>query len=477
MYAIIEDSGTQIMVRPGDVIEIDPRTDGSEPSGNLVFDRVLTLSDEGGSGGTVGTPYIKGASVAGGDRRRDQGQESSSRSCTSDARACGGRSVIASSTWPSASVTSPLAESADRQAKHQTQDRPRIDRGRFSFWSSSSEDCRGRGDRMFQTRPSIWRTASTDSGSPVLELRRTASQVASRSTISSGDRLRSPDRARRTWLWIDSANSLMKIVGTRRGGRFVFDHFAVRARPINAPIEALHSSAGPEERRDSGVSSAVHRRPRSKRRVHRGTSPSRRVRVAAGYGCRRGRTAVASTNDGSPNQTERRSKASKSRPVSEVSAARPGASTEAALGVSKDSAAAMNRRPCGRSRKQGTGDGRTADAMSSADSSTEAGRGAIERRGRWDRFASAIMAESTSVGMILDGVRDQGGIGLDAREHFGSRDGRHRRSACRLIVVESPPSAMISSPGVPERPSIRGSWLSPTQIATRSVADPSSRGC
>ena len=37
---------------------------GSEPSGNLVFDRVLTLSDEGGSGGTVGTPYIKGASVA-----------------------------------------------------------------------------------------------------------------------------------------------------------------------------------------------------------------------------------------------------------------------------------------------------------------------------------------------------------------------------------------------------------------------------
>jgi large subunit ribosomal protein L21 len=63
VYAIIEDSGTQIMVRPGDVLEIDPRTDGSEPSGNLVFDRVLTVSDEVGSGGTVGTPYIKGASV------------------------------------------------------------------------------------------------------------------------------------------------------------------------------------------------------------------------------------------------------------------------------------------------------------------------------------------------------------------------------------------------------------------------------
>ena len=63
VYAIIEDSGTQIIVRPGDVFEIDPRTDGSEPSGNIVFDRVLTVSDESGSGGTVGTPYIKGASV------------------------------------------------------------------------------------------------------------------------------------------------------------------------------------------------------------------------------------------------------------------------------------------------------------------------------------------------------------------------------------------------------------------------------
>ncbi|MAD19650.1 MAG: 50S ribosomal protein L21 [Planctomycetaceae bacterium] len=64
MYAIIEDSGTQIMVRPGDVIEIDPRTDGSEPKGELVFDRVLTVSDEDGKGGTVGTPYLEGASVS-----------------------------------------------------------------------------------------------------------------------------------------------------------------------------------------------------------------------------------------------------------------------------------------------------------------------------------------------------------------------------------------------------------------------------
>lgn len=64
VYAIIEDSGTQIMVRPGDVIEIDPRTDGSEPKGDLVFDRVLSVSNEDGKGGTVGTPYVEGATVA-----------------------------------------------------------------------------------------------------------------------------------------------------------------------------------------------------------------------------------------------------------------------------------------------------------------------------------------------------------------------------------------------------------------------------
>ena len=64
VYAIIEDSGTQIMVRPGDVIEIDPRTDGSEPKGDLVFDRVLSVSNEDGKGGTVGTPYIECATVA-----------------------------------------------------------------------------------------------------------------------------------------------------------------------------------------------------------------------------------------------------------------------------------------------------------------------------------------------------------------------------------------------------------------------------
>ena len=112
---------------------------------------------------------------------------------------------------------------------------------------------------------------------------------------------------------------------------------------------------------------------------------------------------MASTKEGNPNHTERRSNASKSRPAREVSASGPEISTEAALGGSKESAAAMNRCPCGRSRKHGTGEGSTVEAINSADSSIEPGRGAIERSGRLERLVSAIMAESTSVDMIRDG--------------------------------------------------------------------------
>ena len=60
MYAIIEDSGTQIKVSSGDVIEIDLRDLGDEKT--ITFDRVLAVgSDEGAA--TIGTPYVEGASV------------------------------------------------------------------------------------------------------------------------------------------------------------------------------------------------------------------------------------------------------------------------------------------------------------------------------------------------------------------------------------------------------------------------------
>ena len=62
VYAIIEDSGTQIMVREGDVIEVDLRQESPEAGSDLVFDRVLAVG--GGDGeASIGTPYLSGASV------------------------------------------------------------------------------------------------------------------------------------------------------------------------------------------------------------------------------------------------------------------------------------------------------------------------------------------------------------------------------------------------------------------------------
>jgi large subunit ribosomal protein L21 len=63
MYAIIEDSGTQIKVSQGDVIDVDLR-DVQEGAKSLTFDRVLMVNDgEGKSAPRVGTPYLNGASV------------------------------------------------------------------------------------------------------------------------------------------------------------------------------------------------------------------------------------------------------------------------------------------------------------------------------------------------------------------------------------------------------------------------------
>lgn len=63
MYAIIEDSGTQIKVAQGDVLQIDPRP--LKPRAKtLSFDRVLLIGDTASDEpATVGTPYVEGAAV------------------------------------------------------------------------------------------------------------------------------------------------------------------------------------------------------------------------------------------------------------------------------------------------------------------------------------------------------------------------------------------------------------------------------
>ncbi len=61
MYAIIEDSGTQIKVSQGDTIRVDLR-DLPDDAQSLTFDRVLMIG--GGEGeATIGQPAIQGATV------------------------------------------------------------------------------------------------------------------------------------------------------------------------------------------------------------------------------------------------------------------------------------------------------------------------------------------------------------------------------------------------------------------------------
>lgn len=62
MYAIIEDSGTQIKVSPGDVVQVDLR-DGAEAGKTITFDRVLAVGD-GEKPARVGTPYLPGAKIS-----------------------------------------------------------------------------------------------------------------------------------------------------------------------------------------------------------------------------------------------------------------------------------------------------------------------------------------------------------------------------------------------------------------------------
>ncbi len=59
-YAIIEDSGTQTKIEPGDRFEIDLR-DLAEGQTTITFDKVLFVSGE--SGVKIGQPLVAGATV------------------------------------------------------------------------------------------------------------------------------------------------------------------------------------------------------------------------------------------------------------------------------------------------------------------------------------------------------------------------------------------------------------------------------
>lgn len=63
MYAIIEDSGSQVKVSQGDVIRVDLRELPADAS-TLTFDRILMVG--GGEGpARIGTPVLEGVTVSG----------------------------------------------------------------------------------------------------------------------------------------------------------------------------------------------------------------------------------------------------------------------------------------------------------------------------------------------------------------------------------------------------------------------------
>jgi large subunit ribosomal protein L21 len=59
-YAIVEDSGTQFKVEPGDRFEVDLR-DLAEGQTTITFDKVLLVS--GDAGVKIGQPLVAGATV------------------------------------------------------------------------------------------------------------------------------------------------------------------------------------------------------------------------------------------------------------------------------------------------------------------------------------------------------------------------------------------------------------------------------
>ncbi|RLS92941.1 MAG: 50S ribosomal protein L21 [Planctomycetota bacterium] len=62
MYAIIEDSGTQIKLKQGDLIDIDLRD--ADDGAVITFDRVLAIGDASGTtAAKIGRPYLSGATV------------------------------------------------------------------------------------------------------------------------------------------------------------------------------------------------------------------------------------------------------------------------------------------------------------------------------------------------------------------------------------------------------------------------------
>ena len=62
-YAIIEDSGTQIKVKTGDLIDVDLREIAADQK-TVMFEKVLAIGSGNGGAAKLGLPYLTGATVS-----------------------------------------------------------------------------------------------------------------------------------------------------------------------------------------------------------------------------------------------------------------------------------------------------------------------------------------------------------------------------------------------------------------------------
>lgn len=62
MFAVIETGGKQYLIKTGEVLKVEKLD--AEPGKPFVFDKVLLLAGDDGSDVQIGTPYLKGVSIA-----------------------------------------------------------------------------------------------------------------------------------------------------------------------------------------------------------------------------------------------------------------------------------------------------------------------------------------------------------------------------------------------------------------------------
>ena len=62
MFAVIETGGKQYLIKTGDTLKVEKLD--TEAGKEVVFDKVLLLAKENGTDVQIGTPYLKGVSIA-----------------------------------------------------------------------------------------------------------------------------------------------------------------------------------------------------------------------------------------------------------------------------------------------------------------------------------------------------------------------------------------------------------------------------